>query len=143
MLLAGKYFIIGCIKSPVLHWDRSTEDFRWLEWAFGEALGVEDAYFCHLLWRYMVILSTSSSWSSHLSLCRMTQNFFSLCWRNWAASPMPAKQVAISLAPLAVPQEILHPCTAYCSLDPEILLIFVLFLEGSMFVYYILHFVCV
>lgn len=79
MLLAGKYFIIGCIKSPVLHWDRSTEDFRWLEWAFGEALGVEDAYFCHLLWKYMVILSTSSSWSSYLSLCRMTLRIFFPC----------------------------------------------------------------
>lgn len=39
-------------------------------------------------------------------------------------------KAAISLALLAVPQEILSSFTVYCSLDPEILAIF-LFLEGS------------
>lgn len=142
MLLAGKYFVVGCIKSPVLQWDINTEEFRWLEWSFDEPLGVEDAYFCHLLWKYMVILSTSSSWTLHLSLCRMTLGIFFPC-AGGIEQLLPHR-----------PSRWQFPCPARCAAgDPASfdcilqpwpwLLIFILFLEGSMFVYHILHFVCV
>jgi len=60
MLLAGKYFIVDWIQSPVVQWDRSTEQFRCLEWAFGEALDVEDVKMhifvisCEDVWWYLV-----------------------------------------------------------------------------------------
>lgn len=48
-------------------------------------------------------------------------------------------KAAISLALLVVPQEILDSFPVYCSLDPEILAIF-LFLESSRDFYYVCYF---
>lgn len=108
---------------------RQVPEFRWLEWGFDKAEDVEYACFCNL--RYMVTLSTTQTKVhifSDLSGHQLTENLSSF-----------SHKAAISLALLAVPQEIVDSFTVCCSLDPEIFAIF-LFLEGSRFFYYIWYF---